>query len=88
MTVDEVLDELHIKLYQACKLKGWDHIQTSASPKGDRTFTVWTGNRRAKVVVTGDKSPPFLGDVTLTSDTLTSNPESIAGAIAGNMKPF
>jgi hypothetical protein len=86
MSPDEVLDELHMLLYEACKLKNWNFIQTAVLPAGTRTFIVWTADKRAKVVITGDKSTPFPGDVTLTSDTLKSSPASIAGAIAGAMR--
>ena len=85
MSEDEALDELHMKLYDACKLRNWNVIQTSSSPSGVRTFIVWIEKRRAKVVVTGAKVPPFTGEVTLTSDTLTSNIGLIAGTIEGAM---
>ena len=81
MSVDEVLDELHMRLYDACKLRNWNVIQTSSHPPGVRTFIVWIEKRRAKVVVTGAKVPPFAGDVTLTSEALTSNIGSIARTI-------
>lgn len=85
MSFDEVLDELHMKLYDACKLRNWNVIQTSSSPSGVRTFIVWIEKRRAKVVVTGAKVPPFTGDVTLTSDTLPSNIGVIAATVEGAM---
>ena len=85
MSSDAVIDELHMKLYEACKLRGWNLIQTSPYAEGTRTFIMWTGNRRARVLVTDQKSARFPGDVTLTSDTLPSNIGIIAGAIEAAM---
>jgi hypothetical protein len=85
MSSDAVIDELHMKLYEACKLRNWNLIQTSPYAEGTRTFIVWTGNRRARVLVTDQKSARHPGDVTLTSDTLTANVGFIAAAIEGAM---
>jgi hypothetical protein len=83
---EELLDELHIKFHFACKLKNLNFIQRSALPEGMRTFIVFSGNKRAKIVIVDHRFPAVTGDVTLTTDSVDTTPEFIGAAILAALR--
>jgi hypothetical protein len=86
MSPEDVLNELHIRLVEICKTNDWNIIQTSVLPECKRTFIVWTGeNKRATILISGDKSVPVTADVILNSDSINLDRKSMTAAISGKL---